>query len=431
MSKLTVPFAASGHLHRPGATSANLGSIEAAGRSGRIKWASIGVGIGGGITSAALLGSSMLAAYFARKVVTPSRFREEDLAILAVPGAGEAVQIILPANEDTTVPGTYSLYFDGGRGHARIGAIRSHIRGEDTVEREVEEVYSGDLSTAARGWWSGTVYGDPAAMGAGCEEVHVPVEGGSAPAWFFPAPQGSSTWAIMVHGRGANRDEGLRAVLTATKLGLNSLLISYRNDGDAPAAEDGRYGLGMTEWCDVEAAIEFALAKGAHEVLLFGWSMGGAICLQTADLSEHRDVIKAMVLDGPVVNWIDVLAHQARRNNIPPLIGRLGQLLLSHPWARSLTGLAAPVDLKSMDWVSRSDELRVPTLILHSKDDEFVPSGPSAELARRNPRLVSFVEFSQARHTKEWNVDPEHWDIVVQSWLNGVLGGMPVTVSAL
>lgn len=352
----------------------------------------------------------------------------EDLEILAVPGTGDFQQIILPANEDTTVPGTYSLYFDGGRGHARIGAILSYHRGEDTVEREVEQIYSGDLSAAARGWWSGTVYPNPETMGLAGEEVYVPVEGGSAPAWFIPSPQGRGSWAIMVHGRGANRGEGLRAAHTTAALGMNSLLISYRNDGEAPAAEDGRYGLGMTEWSDVEAAIEFAAVRGASEVVLFGWSMGGAISLQTADLSEHRTLIKAMVLDGPVVNWIDVLTHQARLNSIPPLVGRLGQLLLSRPWARSLTGLAAPVNLKSMDWVSRSGELRIPTLIIHSKDDEFVPSGPSAELARKRPRLVKFVEFSQARHTKEWNVDPERWDRVVRSWLTAVLDPVPAGV---
>ncbi|HET7415922.1 MAG TPA: alpha/beta fold hydrolase [Arthrobacter sp.] len=398
-------------------------ALEMDGGSGALKFAGIGAAIGGAATSVVLGLSSVLAAYFARRVVTPAQFREEDLAILSVMGAGDDAQVILPANEDTTVEGTYSLYFDRGRGHARIGRIRSYIPGEDTVTRDIEEVYSGDLSLAVRGWWSGAVYPDPSKLGLAVENVYVPVEGGSAPAWLVPAPldQQTGTWAIMVHGRGVTRTEGLRAVPTARSLGLTSLLISYRNDGEAPAAEDRRYGLGMTEWRDVEAAIEYARTKGAKDIVLFGWSMGGAISLQTIDLSTHKHLIRALILDGPVINWIDVLAHQARLNNIPAPVGRLGQLLLTHPWGRSLTGLAAPVNLKSMNWVERASELQTPTMIIHSTADEFVPSGPSEELARRNPDMVTFVEFAKARHTKEWNVDSGRWEETVRRWLAPVL----------
>jgi fermentation-respiration switch protein FrsA (DUF1100 family) len=70
-----------------------------------------------------------------------------------------------------------------------------------------------------------------------------------------------------------------------------------------------------------------------------------------------------------------------------------------------------------MDWVSRAVELRTPTLILHSVDDEYVPYGPSALLAERNPEMVTFEPFHQARHTKEWNVDPERWESRVKAWL--------------
>jgi uncharacterized protein len=34
---------------------------------------------------------------------------------------------------------------------------------------------------------------------------------------------------------------------------------------------------------------------------------------------------------------------------------------------------------------------------------------------------VSFVRFTLARHTREWNVDPEKWDRAVRLWLQAVL----------
>ena len=386
-----------------------------------IRWTAFGAGVGAAASTVLLAAASGLGVYFARQVVTPRPMRDANLEILAVIDTETGPQIILPANEDTTVEGTYSLFFDGGRGHARIGAIRSYVPREGTVQRDVEEVYSGNLSEARRGWWSGAIYSSPGAVGLPEESVEIPVEGGTAPAWLVRNP-GATTWAVMVHGRGARRTECLRAVRTAHAAGMTSLLISYRNDGEAPYAADGRYGLGLTEWRDVEAAVAYALENGAKDVVLFGWSMGGAISLQAADRSPLRRYIRAMVLDGPVVNWLDVLTHQARLNRIPAQAGRLGQWLLSNAAGRALTGLAAPLDLKSMDWVARAEEIRIPTLILHSEDDEFVPVGPSAELAEKNPGVITFERFTKAGHTKEYNVDPERWERTVSAWLDTALG---------
>ncbi|GAB3541298.1 alpha/beta fold hydrolase [Arthrobacter tecti] len=389
-----------------------------------LRWTLVGLGAGAAATSIVAAATSALAAHFAKEVVTP-RKRDEKLEILALIQTADGQQVILPANEDTTIEGTYSLYFDGGRGHARIGAIRSYVPREGTVQRDVEAVYSGDLRSATRGWWSGAVYPTPSALGYADEHVDVPVSGGYAPAWLIRAETPARTWAIMVHGRGVQRSEGLRAVHTARELGMTSLLVSYRNDGEAPYAPDGRYGLGMTEWQDVESAMEYAFANGAEDIALFGWSMGGAICLQVADVSRYRNRIRALVLDGPVIDWMDVLTHHAEINRIPAPAGRLGQWLISNSIGRAVTGLATPVDLKSMDWVSRAEQLTVSTLILHSEDDEFVPVGPSAELAERNPRFVTFERFHRARHTKEWNADPVQWHTVTQEWLRRVVFDRP------
>ncbi len=389
-------------------------------------WALLGAGVGLGAASAVAASSSALAAYFARRIVTPERVRTEDQQVLAVQGAGTDRRVILKATPETVVDGDYSFFFDGGAGHARLGRLEDYVPGEGTVTRPVVAEYSGDLDRAVRGRWSGVVFSSPADLGCDFDEVLIETELGPAPAWLVPAPNGpSTTWAIMVHGRGATRQESLRGLLPARRLGLTSLVVSYRNDGDAPATADGRYGLGMTEWRDVEAAIGYALDHGATDVVLFGWSMGGAISLAAADLSSRRQCIRALVLDAPVVDWVDVLAHQAQKNRIPRGVGRFGQLLLAHPWGRRITGLAAPVDFRAMDWVTRAVELRTPTLILHSADDEFVPFGPSALLAGRNPEMVTLETFRKARHTKEWNVDPERWEGTVVSWLAETLAPRP------
>ncbi len=387
----------------------------------RALWALAGAGGALGLASAVAASSSALAAYFARRIVTPERNKTEDQEVLAVQGESGARRVILRATEEARIDGEYSLFFDRGAGHARLGPLEDFVPEEPTVTRPVVAEYSGDITKAVRARWSGYVFDTPADLGLEFEDVALPLDVGAAPAWYVPAGDPHSTWAIMVHGRGATRGEGLRAVTSAHALGMPSLLISYRNDGEAPGTPDGRYGLGMTEWRDVEVAIQYALDAGASDVVLFGWSMGGAISLRTADSSMVREHVRALVLDAPVVDWVDVLAYQARLNRIPSGVGRLGQLLLGAPWGRRLTGLAAPLDFRSMDWVARAVELRTPTLILHSVDDDFVPVGPSLELAKRNPEMVTLETFRHARHTKEWNVDPERWETTVRSWLADVL----------
>lgn len=393
-------------------------------REPRTPWVRAGVlgagtGLGAGLAAAA--GASALAGYFARMVVTPVREHREDLEILAVVRGSRGDEVVLPATPETIVEGTYGLYFHGGQSHARIGEITAFSPRDGTITRRVEEIYRGDLRSAVRGWWTSVTHPDPDSAGFPSREVVVELPDGPAPAWHVPPQRGDGVlagrgiWAIMVHGRGGRRAEGIRGLAVADRLGLDSLLISYRNDGEAPDAPDGRYGLGVTEWEDVEAAVQYALDHGAEDVLLFGWSMGGAIALQTADRSRLAPAIRGLVLTGPVVDWIDVLAHQARENRIPDRVGRMGQWIISNPSGKRVTGLAAPVDLKALNWTARADELHVRTLILHSADDNVVPYGPSRDLAERSP-MVSFVPFARARHIKERNADPERWEGKVAEW---------------
>ena len=49
-----------------------------------------------------------------------------------------------------------------------------------------------------------------------------------------------------------------------------------------------------------------AVQRGAREILLVGWSMGGAIVLQTLSRSWLADHVTHVVLDAPVIDWADV-----------------------------------------------------------------------------------------------------------------------------
>jgi uncharacterized protein len=370
-----------------------------------------------GASSAVAAGLAAVAAatMFARKVVTPDGERPEDVEVLSVT-VGSAPTVTLRTDEMTTLlVGRYGLWQDGDTTHARLGPVLECDEAAGTVTRPLLHLDSGRVHTGKARWNQYYYAGTPlSALGLAYKDIQVPGEAGPLHGWLVP---GGDTWAILVHGRGATREECLRALPVLNRLGVTALVAGYRSTAGLPDVPAGRYHLGDREWQDVESAIIYAAGHGAAEIVLVGWSMGGAIAMQTVSRSWTADRIKGLVLDAPVLDWRDVLAHHARLNHVPPALGRLGQSVLSHRTTWRLAGTDAPLDLDRLNWVARADELALPMLLIHSKDDEFVPAGPSQRFADARPDLVSYLSIDGARHCKEWNVDPDGWDAAVARFL--------------
>lgn len=384
----------------------------------RTAWRRAAPAVGGTVAGTALVGgltSTVAAAVFARKVLTPDRRRPDDTVVVAV----EDDAVVLGTTPETVVPGRYGLWLDGGHGHARVGELLARDDRALTVRRQLLGVDEGTLRPGpAR--WNSYYYGLPPERSLGLATEHVAVDGeiGPLPAWHLPAPEGSGReWAVLVHGRGARREECLRAVAPLHAAGLDVLVPLYRNDEGAPAGPDGRYNLGLSEWRDVEAAVAYALERGATRVVLGGWSMGGAIVLQFLDRSDLSAAVERVFLDGPVVDWKDVLAHHARLNHVPAPISALARALMGRRWGKLAVGIRDVLDVAATDWVTRAEDLHHPVLLVHSADDEFVPVGPSRALARARPDLVTFAEWRMARHCKEWNTDPGRWEAAVRRFV--------------
>jgi alpha-beta hydrolase superfamily lysophospholipase len=376
-----------------------------------------GAAVGGSAALLAGAATSSAAAYFARRVVTPERHKPDDVQVLSV-GAGT---VTLRATPETVAPGRYGLWLEAGTGHARLGEVLERDDDARTVTRRLLQVDSGRVLAGPARWNQYFYAGPPSSsLGLPHDDLLLSADAGPLPTWFVPPSPEVATrdvWAVLVHGRGGTREECLRALPLLHRLGVPALVPSYRNDPDGPSTHGGRYHLGDTEWLDLEAAVLHAVGSGAREVLIFGWSMGGAIALQHVSRSWTADRVRALVLDAPVVDWRMVLDHHARINRLPRPVGRLGLAMLGHRSARRVVGVDGPVDLRRMDWVTRASELRLPVLLVHSEDDEFVPCGPSRRLAEARPDLVTYVPFRGARHTKEWNVDPDRWEREVARFL--------------
>src|SRR6478752_120246 len=275
--------------------------------------------------------------HMARRVVTPAA-RLPDTRILSLDTAAQT--ITLSRTPDTQLPGRYGLFTSGTASYIKLGSVLSED--EASVKRKLLTHIGADAQLSPDAHFSGWYYDHP-------EELHLPYTPeligsavGPCPAWLFPAGDGD-VWAIQVHGRGTTRAECLRAVPVFHGLGITSLVVSYRNDGEAPRSRAGTYTLGATEWRDIGAAVGFARRRGARRIVLMGWSMGGAIALQLSLNSAHGDAIAGLILESPVVDWRVVLDYQAKAERVPGAVSRLAIEALQAEWASPLTRTGAAI----------------------------------------------------------------------------------------
>ncbi|MFC5231503.1 alpha/beta hydrolase family protein [Pseudonocardia zijingensis] len=361
----------------------------------------VGLGVGAGAAGIGWFYSSVLLDTSVRPV-----FPERVLAV----GDGT---VVLAASRLAAQPGTWGLRWatERGSGLAVMGPVAVADRRE--VVRPLVDGDTPEPGTPAV-LDAGPYDPDPAARGLPFEDVDVPGPLGAYPAWWVPAA--GDTWVVLVHGRGGARREALRILPTLHALGLPQLVITYRNDEGAPASPDGRYHLGDTEWEDVEAAVRFAVARGARRIVLYGWSMGGAVTGAFLDRSVEADRVAAVVWDAPLVDWRATLRRQARNRHLPPGLS---------PLATAVTSRRIGIDFDRFDLVRNPPAVRPPTLVVHSAGDTAVPVSASRALAAAAPGLdwpLRYLEVPEAEHTGSWNADPAAYERAVSSFLEDVLG---------
>jgi pimeloyl-ACP methyl ester carboxylesterase len=231
----------------------------------------------------------------------------------------------------------------------------------------------------------GAVYASPAAFHDGFKTVSIPDPLGPMPAWYVPGKR--STWVILVHGRKSDRTDGLRPIPTLTSLGLPVLDITYRNDVGAPQSPDHLFHLGVTEWQDVQAAVRYALAHGGHDVILYGYSMGGGI--------------------------VEYFLHHSDQRGLPSILTLVAKQVIAHR-----LGLAS---LDPLNAVDQAGSLHTPTLLFHGTADTTVPISTSDAFARARPDLVTYFRVPGAEHTQEWNANPAFYDAKLKTFLLRVL----------
>lgn len=317
----------------------------------------------------------------------------------------DTTSITLQRTKATRRPGVFGI--TGAAGQAVIGSILASS--QKTVTRQLISM-AGNISRNEKVAWNTTVFSGPLrdSLHLTINEISYPGVLGEMPAWFVQGK--ADTWAILVHGSTATHEQCLRACKTLAAFGLNILIVAYRNDQGTPPSADGLSHLGESEWQDLESAIKYALARGAQNILPYGWSMGGTIVLNFLARSSYANKVQAVVLDSPILKWRTTLAALTRKNRLPLFIARVTEMIVS-----------ARIHVKFDELEQQNQSKPLPPLLLfHGTGDTTAPIEVSDAFASTHSH-IRYSRTPDAEHTQCWNSNPKQYEEALGLFLKDVL----------
>lgn len=194
--------------------------------------------------------------------------------------------------------------------------------------------------------------------------------------WWIPAKTERAKTIILLHGYPADKGDILPAMAFLNKT-YNLLLFDFRYLGQS----EGKYStLGAKETEDLLGALRFLKSRGVAEVGIWGFSVGGAVALMVAPQAPE---IKTIVSESSYAQ-LDLLVSQLYR--VPVLQYPLG--FLTDLWARIILG----IDTAGISPAQAAQNLTIPILIIHSKNDDVIPF-KHALLLREALKSNSKAEF--------------------------------------
>ena len=238
--------------------------------------------------------------------------------------------------------------------------------------------------------------GDPSTQDIQFEEVSFTSEDGfSLPGWYMASTDNDKA-ILLVHGRGADRTEGMRYAKPLIAAGYNVLAFDMRHPRQDPSIIST---MGFHEKKDVTAALNFLEnEKNIKHIGLMGFSMGAAAGIIVMAQDPR---VKVGVFSGGYANGMDVLAEQAKviyglpRYPLMPVVEKLFE------WRGNLDS----DEINPESYIGQISPR--PVYIMHGTADKTVDFSHGQRLfaAAKEPKL--FWQAQGGRHTRLWQHDKE------------------------
>jgi hypothetical protein len=265
--------------------------------------------------------------------------------------------------------------------------------------------------------WSGQatqgIYTPKSVVDIEYEDIFYQSDIGQFPAYLTSS--GDDGVVIFVHGFRGDYSREVFAQLRAKDLmdmGFRSMIISYRNDRGLPKDPSGIFQYGVSEWKDIDAAIDEA-RKISENVVLWGISGGGGPVSSWIQNTDDISKVSGIIYEAPVISfWESVEVNGAAR------FPWLPQGLFSY--FKIVTELRYGVDFDSMDFRDAVINSDIPVLLFHGDDDEWVPVEMSDLIAESRNKNFTYIRSENVGHVTSWNADPENYVLQMSVFLSSL-----------
>lgn len=185
---------------------------------------------------------------------------------------------------------------------------------------------------------------------------------------------GFSSMVLMLHGFTGNKVEANRLFVDIAralcKAGVAVFRFDYRCHGDSPLDfEEFRFEYALE---DAENALKYVLNNfNPKKVFLIGLSMGGHIAVRLA--TSYGEKLSGVVLLAPALRF------REPGRDIRKMMQRVDNYYYIYIFGPFRIRVDALEDMGKYNAIELADEISIPMLIIHAKDDQVVPYTQSTE----------------------------------------------------
>jgi len=200
-------------------------------------------------------------------------------------------------------------------------------------------------------------FDNPALKSVSYEDVYFMTSDGlRLHGWYLKAKDKSRGTVLQLHGNAENISSHVNSVLWLTLEGYDVFTFDYRGYGrsEGSPTQDGVHR-------DAQSALETVLTLpdiNKERLFVLGQSLGGAIAVYAVANSQHKNHVKALILDSAFSSYRDIARE------------KLAQFMLTWPFQYPLS-LLFNDDYSPVKWIRTVHPL--PVLIIQGDQDTIVP----------------------------------------------------------
>lgn len=241
--------------------------------------------------------------------------------------------------------------------------------------------------------------------------------------WWIPTQLPSidypSKTIIFSHGYGYNRQkmpfDSLKLAKKLSEEGYNILMFDFRNSGES---QKGMTTFGYNEKNDLLSAVSFvSKMKNSKEVVLMGWSMGGATSILAG---AEADEVTAVIADSPFADLEEYSSESfSYWTGLPPIVAALITRTTEFFYPELRTTEVKPY-LAARNFDNKG------LFLIHGKEDGAIPYKQSQQIHNSLPKSQIWLP-KEGGHIRTYKYNEEQYEEKVIDFLKEQTQSIPMS----